>query len=64
MGRFSWQEGYGAFSYSKSQIPRVIKYIENQQQHHTKQTFIEEYKNILNAFEMEYDERYIFKEIG
>jgi REP element-mobilizing transposase RayT len=63
MGKFSWQEGYGGFSYSKSQISRVIKYIENQEAHHTKRTFIEEYKKILNAFELEYDERYIFKPI-
>jgi REP element-mobilizing transposase RayT len=63
MGKFSWQEGYGAFSYSKSQISKVAKYIENQEEHHTKKTFIEEYKNILNNFELAYDERYIFKSI-
>jgi REP element-mobilizing transposase RayT len=48
LGKFSWQEGYGAFSYSKSQIPNVIKYIENQEEHHKKKTFIEEYRKILN----------------
>jgi len=63
LGKFSWQEGYGAFSYSKSQIPQVIKYIENQEIHHKKRTFIEEYKKILNVFGLEYDERYIFKPI-
>ena len=63
MGRFSWQEGYGAFSYSKSQIPQVIKYIENQEQHHEKKTFIEEYKKILNDFGLEYDEKYIFRPV-
>ena len=63
MGKFSWQEGYGAFSYSKSQIPQVIKYIENQGEHHKKRTFIEEYKKILSDFGLEYDERYIFKPI-
>jgi putative transposase len=60
-GRFEWQSGYGAFSYSKSQISSVIKYIENQEVHHTKQTFLEEYKNLLDQFEVDYDERYIFK---
>ena len=62
-GKFSWQEGYGAFSYSKSQIPQVIRYIERQEEHHKKKTFIEEYKEFLNAFGVEYDERYIFKSI-
>ncbi len=61
--RFSWQEGYGAFSYAKSQVPSVIRYIQNQEQHHKKKTFIEEYINFLNAFEIEYDERYIFKPV-
>lgn len=62
-GKFSWQEGYGAFSYSKSQISAVVKYIESQEQHHKKKTFIEEYKSILNDFNIEYDERYIFKQV-
>lgn len=57
---FAWQEGYGAFSYSLSQLPRVIKYIENQQEHHRKQGFREEYKRFLEAFEVIYDEKYIF----
>lgn len=61
--KFSWQEGYGAFSYSKSQIPRVIQYIEKQEEHHKKKTFIEEYKEFLKAFGVEYDERYIFKAV-
>ena len=61
--KFSWQEGYGAFSYSKSQLPQVIQYIERQQEHHKKTTFIEEYKEFLDAFGVEYDERYIFKPI-
>jgi len=63
LGKFSWQEGYGAFSYSKSQIPQIIKYIENQETHHEKRTFIEEYIKILNDFGLEYDERYIFKPV-
>jgi len=58
---FKWQEGYGAFSYSRSQIPAVCKYIENQEEHHRKKTFLEEYKHILDELEIEYDERYIFK---
>ncbi|MDR0737645.1 MAG: IS200/IS605 family transposase [Prevotellaceae bacterium] len=63
MGKFSWQEGYGAFSYSKSQIPQVAKYIENQKKHHTNRSFIEEYKKILIDFGMKYDEKYLFKQI-
>ncbi|MDR1023308.1 MAG: transposase [Prevotellaceae bacterium] len=63
MGRFSWQEGYGAFSYSKSHISLVVEYIENQKQHHTKKTFLDEYKKILKDFNLEYDEKYIFKSV-
>jgi REP element-mobilizing transposase RayT len=63
LGKFSWQEGYGAFSYSKSQISNVAKYIENQEKHHKKETLIEEYKKILTDFDIKYDERYIFKTI-
>jgi REP element-mobilizing transposase RayT len=62
-GRFSWQEGYGAFSYSKSHVSQVINYIETQEQHHKKRTFLDEYKKILKDFDLEYDERYIFKSI-
>lgn len=62
-GRFSWQEGYGGFSYSKSQIAAVANYIENQEKHHKKKTFVEEYLKILKDFEIDYDERYIFKPI-
>ena len=61
--RFSWQQGYGAFSYSKSQLPHIINYIENQEEHHAKRNFIEEYKEILNAFDVEYNERYIFEPV-
>ncbi len=63
MGQFSWQEGYGAFSYSKSHVSRVANYIEIQEKHHKKKSFLEEYKNILKDFGLEYDERYIFKPI-
>jgi len=62
-GKFSWQEGFGAFSYSKSQLPNVIKYIQEQEKHHAKKSFVEEYRDFLKAFEVDYDERYIFKPI-
>jgi len=62
-GRFSWQEGYAAFSYSKSQLTTVVNYIEKQELHHKKKTFIEEYKEILDAFGVDFDDRYIFKPI-
>lgn len=61
-GKFAWQEGYGAFSYSKSHVQQVIQNIQNQEQHHRKKTFIEEYKNFLKMFEIKYEEKYIFKE--
>ena len=59
---FTWQEGYGAFSYSKSHLPDVIRYIQNQENHHRKQGFLEEYRSFLKAFEIDFDEQYIFKE--
>ena len=62
-GKFSWQTGYGAFSYSKSHLPAVIRYIQQQEQHHRRHTFLQEYKSFLEAFAIEYDERYIFKEL-
>ena len=61
LGRFSWQEGFGAFSYSRSQLGTVIHYIENQQKHHAKQTFQEEYVELLEKFNVDYNPRYIFK---
>jgi len=63
MGHFSWQEGFGAFSYGKSQLPDIISYIENQEKHHKKRTFIEEYKEFLTLYGIEFDERYIYKSI-
>jgi REP element-mobilizing transposase RayT len=63
MGKFSWQEGFGAFSYGKSQIPNIANYIENQEKHHKKRTFMEEYLEFLKLFEIEYDQRYVFKSI-
>ena len=59
---FAWQEGFGAFSYSKTHVPAVIRYIQNQEAHHKKESFLNEYRHMLKAFGIEYDERYIFKE--
>ena len=59
--KFYWQEGYGAFSYSKSALDNVVKYILNQKEHHKKKTFQEEYKNYLEKFGVEYDEKYLFE---
>ena len=61
--RFSWQSGFGAFSYSKSQIPRVINYIKNQEEHHKTNTFKEEYKQMLKDFDIDFHNLYIFKSI-
>ena len=60
-GRFNWQEGFGAFSYSRSQLDTVIRYIRDQQKHHTRKTFREEYEDLLEKFGISYDERYVFK---
>ncbi|MCY2687826.1 IS200/IS605 family transposase [Salinimicrobium sp. TH3] len=62
-GKFSWQAGYGAFSYAKTQLPSVIRYIQNQEEHHKTLTFQEEYINLLEAFNIKFDDRYIFKPI-
>jgi putative transposase len=60
-GHFQWQEGYGAFSYSHSQLDNVIKYVINQEEHHKKITFREEYLKILQKFEVPFDEKYLFE---
>lgn len=60
-GKFNWQEGYGAFSYSHSQVEDVYNYILNQEQHHTKQTFQDEYMGFLKKFEIEHDVKYLFE---
>lgn len=60
--KFEWQSGYGAFSYSKSQIPDLINYIKNQKEHHKKRTFIKEYTLFLKKFEIDFEEAYIFKD--
>jgi putative transposase len=59
--RFKWQEGFGAFSYSHSQLGNVISYIQNQQKHHQKVSFKEEYLEFLEKFEIEFDGDYLFK---
>jgi len=59
---FEWQSGYGAFSYSKSQVAAVIKYIHDQKIHHSQVCFLDEYKQFLKDFEIDYDERYMFNE--
>lgn len=60
-GKFSWQEGYGAFSYAHSQMNQVYQYILNQEEHHKNQTFKEEYLSLLKEFEIEHDEKYLFE---
>ena len=61
--RFEWQEGYGVFSYGQSQVDKVYKYILNQEEHHKKLTFQDEYLEFLKSFKIEYDERYVFQEL-
>jgi REP element-mobilizing transposase RayT len=63
LGRFAWQEGFGAFSYSTSQLPAVIAYIERQQEHHAKHTFREEYRLLLEKFQVNFEDKYLFNEL-
>jgi putative transposase len=58
---FQWQEGFGAFSYSHSALNNVVKYIDNQKEHHRKKTFKEEYIDFLKEFQVEYKEEYLFE---
>ena len=60
--KFNWQSGYGAFSYSRSHIDNVVKYIRNQQEHHRKENFIKEYKTMLDNFCVDYNPEYLFTE--
>jgi REP element-mobilizing transposase RayT len=62
-GKFQWQDGYGAFSNSRSQIDSVVKYIINQKQHHSTKTFKEEYLEILKDYAVDYDEKYLFHDL-
>jgi putative transposase len=59
-GRFSWQEGYGAFSYGHSQLDRIIRYIQNQEAHHQKRSFKSEYMTLLRKFDIAFEEKYVF----
>jgi REP element-mobilizing transposase RayT len=61
VGKFQWQEGFGAFSYSQSQIDTVIAYINNQEKHHEKNTFKDEYLDLLRKFNVEYNEKFLFE---
>lgn len=61
--RFEWQQGYAAFSYSKSAVQNVINYIQNQETHHRKKTFMEEYTDLLREFSISYDEKYLFQDL-
>ena len=60
-GRFSWQEGYGAFSYGHSQLDTIIRYIQNQEAHHQKHSFKNEYMTLLRKFDIAFEEKYVFK---
>ncbi|MEJ2637629.1 MAG: transposase, partial [Calditrichia bacterium] len=60
-GKFNWQEGFGAFSYGYSQIAAVVKYIQNQEKHHAQKTFRQEYLEMLEKFNVEYNDKYLFK---
>jgi REP element-mobilizing transposase RayT len=60
-GNFSWQSGFGAFTYSKSQVPNVISYIQKQASHHKRKSFKQEYLELLKKFEIDYNEKYLFE---
>src|SRR5215831_17969987 len=60
-GRFNWQEGFGGFSYSRSQMDRVARYILNQEAHHAKRSFRNEYLGLLKKFDIEFNEEYAFE---
>ncbi len=62
-GKFNWQAGYGAFSFSHSHLDAVVQYIHNQEKHHKKKTFREEYIELLNKYDVEYDEKYILEDV-
>ncbi len=61
--KFNWQAGYGAFSFSHSQIDSVVKYIMNQEQHHKRKTFREEYVEMLKKYNVQFDEKYILMDV-
>ncbi len=61
--KFQWQEGYGAFSYGHSQVYHVYNYVMNQKEHHRKRSFLEEYTELLEKLDVQFDKRYIFKPV-
>lgn len=61
--RFEWQKGFGVFSYSHSQVDTIFKYIQNQEEHHKKRSFSEEYLELLTKFEIEYNKKYLFEDL-
>ena len=63
LGRTSWQEGFGAFSYGHSQLTGIIRYIRDQEKHHARKSFREEYLQFLKRYEIDHDERFIFKDV-
>ena len=60
-GRFNWQEGYGAFSYGHSQLDTIVRYIQNQEKHHQRRSFKDEYLSLLRKFDIAFDDKYVFK---
>ena len=62
-GKFEWQHGFGAFSYSKSHVDKIYQYIKSQEEHHKRITFREEYISFLKKYGIDYDERYIFSDV-
>ena len=59
-GRFNWQEGYGAFSYGHSQLDTIIRYIQNQEKHHKRRSFKNEYLTLLRKFDIAFEDKYVF----
>ena len=64
LGRFSWQEGFGAFSYGHSQLSGVMRYIRDQEKHHEKRSFRDEYLQFLKKFEVEHEEQFVFRDVN
>jgi REP element-mobilizing transposase RayT len=62
-GKFEWQEGFGAFTLGHSQLDRIVKYIQKQEKHHNSKTFLEEYIEFLNLYQIDFDPRYLFDDV-
>jgi putative transposase len=60
-GRFNWQQGYGAFSYGHSQLDTIVRYIQNQEKHHQRRSFRDEYLTLLRKFDIAFEEKYVFE---